>query len=186
MKKWNLKLWLGTMASVLAAGSLVVVGLSEATGQSARSAAESSDPADATYTWSAQLVAFEAASNAVTVKAMLVSNPEKTDLSALHAGDDAVLTWTGLWTAAGVRAIERGNTSSFDRMTMPVEYVASELDGRYVSFKVPIPAKDAEKIARLSPGAYVTATSPLRAKSADEAVTAIRPYNDLSSTADAS
>jgi hypothetical protein len=186
MKTWSLKLWVGTIASVLAVGSLTVVGLSEATGQSAKSAAESSDAADATYTWSAELVAFDAASNTVTVKTMLVSNPEKNDLPALHAGDDAVLTWTGLSTAAGVRAIERGNTSSFDRLTMPIEYVASELDGRYVSFKVPIPAKDAAKIARLSPGAYVTATSPLRAKSADEAVTEIRPYNDLSSAADAS
>jgi hypothetical protein len=87
-----------------------------------------------------------------------------------------VLTWSGLSTAAGVRAIERGNKSSFDRMTMPIEFVASELDGRYVSFKVPIPAKGAAAIGKLSPGMYVTATSPLRAKSAADAVTSIRPY----------
>ena len=82
--------------------------------------------------------------------------------------------------AAGVRAVERGNTSSFDRMTMPIEYVSSELDGRYLSFKIPIPTKDAPAIAKLSPGAYVTATSPLRAKGASDAVTAIRPYSDPS------
>ena len=109
-----------------------------------------------------------------------MSNPEATDLSALRAGDRAVLTWSGLSMAAGVRAVQRGDTSSFDRMTMPIEFVSSELDGRYVSFKVPIPAKAAAAIAKLSPGAYVTATSPLRAKTAAEAVTEMRPYSDAS------
>jgi hypothetical protein len=180
MKKWSLDLWFATIASVLAIVALAGLGLIDAAGQSAESAADASE-ADETYTWSAELVAFDAASNTVTVKAMLVPNPEKNDLAALRAGDDAVLTWSGLHMAAGVRAIERGNTSSFARLTMPIEFVGSELEGRYVSFKVPIPGKDAAAIARLSPGTYVTATSPLRAQDAGEAVTAIRPFNDPSS-----
>lgn len=179
MKTWKQKSWLATSASVLAAvlasGGLAVVGLGEAAGQSAKSA----ESAGATYTWSAELVAFDAASKTATVKAMLVSNPEKNDLAALKAGDDAVLTWSGLSTAAGIRALERGTSSSFDRMTMPVEFVSSELDGRYVAFKVPVPAKDAAALAKLDAGTYVTATSPLRAESADEAVISLRPYNDL-------
>jgi hypothetical protein len=176
----NSKLLVAMAAGVLAIAASALVVAGTAWGQPDKSAAGWSDKEGATYTWSAELVAFDAASNTITVKAMLVSNPQATDLSALSAGDRAVLTWSGLSTAAGVRAVERGNESSFDRMTMPIEYVSSELDGRYVSFKVPIPVKDAGAIAKLTPGTYVTATSPLRAKSAAEAVAAIRPYNEVS------
>jgi hypothetical protein len=63
-------------------------------------------------------------------------------------------------------------------MTMPIEYVSSELDGRYLLFRVPIPAKDAAAMAKVKVGTYVTATSPLRAKSAGEAVVSIKSYND--------
>jgi hypothetical protein len=180
MRRSDAKLWVAAIAGVLAFGSLALVGAGPAVGQSGKSHQESSDKVDGTYTWSAELVAFDAASNTVTVRAAFVSNPEASDLSALHAGDRAMLAWSGLSTAAGVRAVQRGSTSSFDRMTMPIEYVSSELDGRYVSFKIPIPAKDAAQIAKLNPGTYVTATSPLRAKSAADAVTAIRPYSDAS------
>jgi hypothetical protein len=179
MNKWYTKLSAAAIAGVLATGVCTLFGVGSIAAQSARPAAESSKTGE-TYTWSAELVAFDAASNTVTVKAVLVSNPERTDLSVLHAGDRAVLTWSGLSIAAGVRAIERGNRSSFDRMTMPIEYVSSELDGRYVSFKVPIPATDAAAIGKLSPGTYVTATSPLQAKSAIDAVTSIRPYSATS------
>lgn len=175
MGEWNTALSAAAIAATLL-GTCTLLGPSIAA-QSAKPAAEWSAKAGETYTWSAALVAFDAASNTVTVRAPLVSNPERTNLSALHAGDRAVLTWSGLWTAAGVRAIERGNTSSFDRMTMPIEFVSSGLDGRYVSFKVPIPANDAAAIGKLSPGVYITATSPLRAKSAADAVTSIRPYS---------
>ena len=179
MSDWNTTLSAVAIAATLLGASTLVGPVSMAA-QSTKLVAELSEKTSETYTWSAELVAFDAASNTVTVRAPLVSNPERTNLAALHAGDRAVLTWSGLSTAAGVRAIERGNTSSFDRMTMPIEFVSSELEGRYVSFKVPIPAKDAAAIGKLSPGVYVTATSPLRAKSAADAVTSIRPYANAS------
>jgi hypothetical protein len=141
-----------------------------------KSAAASSDEADATYTWSAELVSFDAAHNAITVKASLVANPEADDRPGLKAGDHATLAWSGVSTAAGVRAVQRGSKSTFDRMTMPIDYVSA--DGPYLVFKVPIPPKDAAAIAKLSPGTYVTATSPLQAKKAADAVIAIKPYNE--------
>jgi hypothetical protein len=177
MTKRYSKLPVAAIAGVLATVVLAAVGASAALAQSARPAAESSnkDKADTTYSWSAELVAFDAARHTITVKASLVSNPEANDIPALHAGDHAVLTWSGLSTAAGVRAVQRGNKSSFDRMTMPIEYVSS--DGPYVSFKVPIPPQDSAAIAKLSPGAYVTATSPLQAKKAADDVISIKPYS---------
>lgn len=172
------KLSIAALAGAVAIAAFAAADAGAAAGQATKPA--SAEQAGETYTWSAELVAFDAASNTITVKAMLVSNPEATDLAALHAGDRATLTWSGLSTAAGVRSLQRGSSSGFDRLTMPVEYVGSELDGRYVSFKVPIPAKDNAAIAKLQPGAYVTATSPLRAKTPAEAVISIKPYGDVS------
>jgi hypothetical protein len=179
MRKSHSKIWIAVLSGVVAAGALLAIGVSPFAGQSVKSS-ESAEEPYSTYTWSAELVAFDPASNMLTVKAVLVSNPEKTDFAALHAGDRAVVTWSGLWTAAGIRAVERGTTSSFDRLTMPVEYVGSELDGRYVSFKLPIPADDAAAIATVKPGAYVTVTSPLRAKTAADVVQSIKPYSNAS------
>lgn len=186
---------LASIAGLVATGALTLIGSSgaaaqssqsaDAARQSSRSAMESPARPETQYTWSAQLVAFDAASNTLTARAMLVPDPEKNDLAALRAGDDAVLTWSGISSGVGVRAIERGSASSFDRMTMPVEFVGSELDGRYVSFKVPIPSSDAAALAQLGAGAYVTATSPMRARSANESVISIRPYNADSARASA-
>ena len=139
-------------------------------------AAQTPATSDPTYTWSAELVAFDKATNTVTVKSRLVS--EAPSVAGPKPGDAVMLTWSGVSTAVGVRAVERGAKSGYDRMTMPVAYVSYEQDGRSVSFKVPIPATDAAAIARVQPGQYVTATSPQRPKNAKEAVVAIRPYTD--------
>lgn len=170
MRDKNSTLTARANAAVLAAGLLALVAASQ-------SAADSSEPAS--YTWSAELVQLDAAANTVTVKARLVEHPDAGDVAALQAGDRAMLTWSGISTAAGIRAIEPGDRSSFDRMTMPVEFVSSELDGRYVSFKVPVPAADVQTIEQVMPGQWVTATSPLQADDPTEAVSSIRPYNHV-------
>jgi hypothetical protein len=134
----------------------------------------SSDPP--TYTWSAEVVAFDKATNTVTVKSRLVS--EAPNVAGLKPGDAAMLTWSGVQTADGIRAIARGAKSKYDRMTLPVVFAGAEDNGRSVSFKVPIPAKDAAAIERVQPGQYVTATSPQHPNGAKEAVAQIRPYAD--------
>jgi hypothetical protein len=131
-----------------------------------------------TYTWSAELVSLDSANATVTVRSRLVENPDAANFAALRPGETVTLTWTGLSTAAGVRAIERG-TSGNERMSMPVEYVSNELDGHYVTFKVAIPKSDAARLTKLKAGDYVTATSPLRARDTKEAVISIRPYTDV-------
>jgi hypothetical protein len=181
MSKWQFKYSVAVIAGFATLAALPQLGASAAEAQQpAASDAARSEPTDSSYTWSAELVAFDAAANTITARAMLVSNPERTDFAKLKAGDRAMLTWSGLWVAAGVRAVERGSASSFDRLTMPVEFVAAERDDRYLTFKVPVPAADAARLAVLKPGEYVTATSPLRATTAAEAVMAIKPYSDAS------
>jgi hypothetical protein len=132
------------------------------------------------YTWSAQLVAFDKAANTVTLKARVVTNTDAQQTAQLHPGDAAMLTWSGLSFGSGVRAVVPGTKSPFDRLTMPIEYVSSEMDGRYVSFKVPIPAQDVAAMEKLASGAWVTVTTPQRPANIAQVVTHIRRYDDVS------
>jgi hypothetical protein len=167
MRDSNLARKAASSAAVLGCGLLALFGASG----SAANTPSSSD----TYTWSAELVAFDGETSTATVRSWVI-NPDDPSHARLQPGETVMLTWSGLTTAAGVRAIEPGTRSSFDRMTMPVELVSFDMNGRYVSFKVKVPEQDAEKIAQLEPGQFVTATSPHQPKDASEAVRAMRPY----------
>jgi len=153
---------------------LVVAGLLAMAAAGAVAANSSSD----TYTWSAELVAVDEPARTVTVQAGLVSNAEIA-WNHLEAGDRVTLTWSGLNTAAGVRRIVDGAAPADDRLTLPIEFVSGEHDNRYVRFKVAVPSADVAKLTSLSPGSWITATSPRRAARYEEAVAAVRPYNDV-------
>jgi hypothetical protein len=133
---------------------------------------------EATYRWFAELVAYDASMQTVTVKARVVADSDQpTDFARLHAGDDAVLTWSGVETAVGIRTIERGRKSSVGGLTLPIEYVSADDQHQYVTFKVRIPADSAAAIAKLKPGDFVSAISPRGVTDAKQAVAAIRPYS---------
>lgn len=136
------------------------------------------DAANETYTWSAELVAIDEPARTMTVQSRLVSDAD-VDFDSLDGGDRVTLTWSGISTAAGVRRITNGAAPDGDLLTLPVEFVSAELDDRYVRFKVPVPSDDVAKIAALSAGQYVTATSPQRAAHWEEAVADVRPYTDV-------
>jgi hypothetical protein len=131
------------------------------------------------YTWSAELVAFDPPTNTATVKSTVVNDATMADLSKFTKGDQVVLTWSGAVSyASGVRSIERGTTTK-ERFTMPVEFVSAEEDGRYVTFRVSVPAEHAAKIKALEPGQWVTATSPHAPTGSTEVVSSIRSYTDV-------
>jgi hypothetical protein len=134
--------------------------------------------ADESYTWSAELVSVDGAARTVTVQSRLVSNAE-VELDSLDSGDRVTLTWSGINTAAGVRRIVDGQAPEDDRLTLPIEFVSAEHDGQYVRFKVAVPDDDVSKLASLTPGSWITATSPRRPERFEEAVTDVRPYNDV-------
>ena len=131
-----------------------------------------------TYTWSAELIALDQQSRTATVQSRLVSNGD-VDFDSLDRNDRVTLTWSGINTAAGVRRITNGPAPAEDRLSLPIEFVSAELDKQYVRFKVPVPADDLAKLATLSPGQWVTGTSPRRAANWEEAVADLRPYNDV-------
>jgi|SRR5688572_24485786 len=154
---------------LIVAGLLAIVALQPA---------NAADTANETYTWSAELVARDDEARTITVQSRLVSNAE-IDFDSLDDGDRVTLTWSGINMAAGVRRITAGAAPEDDRLTLPIEFVSSELDDRYVRFKVLVPSDDLAKLGSVQPGQYVTATSPRRASRWEEAVVDVRPYNDV-------
>src|SRR5690606_25780500 len=140
-------------------------------------AAETSEKGPDTYTWSAELVEFDEASRTATVKARIVGEAENVKTDALKEGDRAMLTWSGITYGAGIRALEPGDKSSYDRMSMPIEFVAE--DNGHLVFRVQVPAENAAAIAALDAGQWVTATSPHQPSDASEAVVAMRPYTHV-------
>lgn len=131
-----------------------------------------------TYTWSAELVAVDEPARTVTVQARVVEDAG-IDWDGLDSGDRVTLTWSGIETAAGIRRVVTGAAPADDRLTLPVEFVSAEHDRRYLRFKVAVPGADVAKLASLSAGAWITATSPRRAARYEEAVATVRPYNDV-------
>jgi hypothetical protein len=130
------------------------------------------------YTWSAELIAVDEPARTLTVQSRLVGDAD-VDFDELDSGDRVTLTWSGINTAAGVRRIVDGAAPADDRMTLPIEFVSAEHDNQYVRFKVAVPSEDLAKLASLSPGSWITATSPRRPASYEEAVADARPYNDV-------
>lgn len=156
---------------------LIVLGLLAMAGTqvAADDAASSSD----TYTWSAELVAFDDMAKTATVQTRLVSHAEIEDLSGFSEGDQVMLKWSGAYSSAsGVRNVTRDTmVDEGDRFAMPVEFVSTQMDNRYITFKVPVPSRDVEKIKALEPGEWVTATSPHEPSDQTTAITQIHPYS---------
>jgi hypothetical protein len=136
------------------------------------------DTADSSYSWSAELVAFDETSRLATLKSMVVGR-EPGDLTDFEEGDAVVLIWSGVFSqASGIRSVTGGEMSK-ERFAMPAEFVASEKDGRCVSFRVPIPDGDVARIKALKPGQWVRATSAHAATDRSAVVAAIRGYMDI-------
>ena len=157
-------------AAGLAVGLLAWAGMNNA-------AALGTDAAKETYTWHAELVEYDESAQTITVRSRVVDRTGIASLSELSEGDRVVLTWSGLSWATGIRSIAPRTEN--ERMTLPVEFVASVMDGQYVEFRVPIPSEDATRIESLTPGQWVTATSSHRPSGWDSAVRSIRAFTDV-------
>jgi hypothetical protein len=143
-------------------------------------AQSSTGTATDTYSWSAELVTLDETARTITLKAPIVAS-EVGDLSEFAAGDNVTLLWSGAYDyASGIRRVVGGGALENERFAMPVEFVAAELDGRYVSFRVTLPGAGVEQIKTLNPGDWVTATSPVAPAEQRTTLAAIRPYTTVS------
>lgn len=146
-------------------------------GLSAIAAADMHD--DGTYDWSAELVEFDDGANTMVVKARVEQYARIPDLDSFSEGDRLTLVWTGRSWAAGVRDLGTQPEAAADALTLPVEFVGSESDGRYVSFRVPVPDESVARVSELTVGDRITAVSPRGDADWESGVTSVRHYNDV-------
>ena len=132
------------------------------------------------YEWSAELISFDEATSTAVLKARVVSHVTIPGLEDFAEGDRLILTWSGRSWASGVRGLARDPELTPDSLSLPVEFVSSDMDGRYVSFRIPVPQSAVEKISSMEPGHRVTGMSPRMATDWNNAVSSLRHYNDVS------
>ena len=144
-----------------------------------RVGAQSVQPTSETYSWSGELVSFDANGGTITVKSRVVGEQALKDLPQFNAGERIVLTWSGFDTYADaiLRAVRYDATKKWNEpFTVPVEFVAYESPRQYVTFRFQVPAASAEPLKSLKPGEWVTATTKHRASNEAEAITAVHAY----------
>lgn len=144
-----------------------------------RVGAQAAQPASATYTWSAELVAFDAAGHVMTVKAPVRGDQAHTELAQFKRGDRILLTWTGYDTLATdiSRAARFNQPSNWNQpFTFPVEFVSYDTGSQYLTFKVKTPATGIETIKSLKPGEWITTTARHRPANESEVIAGVAPY----------
>ena len=159
---------ISTLRKTAAITALILFGVSGA-------AADPADvPAAGTYTWSAELVAFDEATRMATLQNSLVGYPAQ-DLSGYDDGDRIMLSWSGVVYASRIRAITHAETAG-GRFEIPVEFAA--VDGHDLSFRLPVPADYVHKVKAIEPGTWVTATSAYGVRNHDAVVMHMRRFTD--------
>lgn len=146
---------------------------------SSRLAAQSSQPAADTYTWSGELVSLDEGGRILTVKVRVVGDQPMTELPKFKSGDRIILTWSGYDRYADAINHVIGYDAAKktpERFTFPADFVAFDSAHQYVTFKAPLPAESIDKIKSLKPGEWITATSPHTRTAESKPIVSIRPY----------
>ena len=149
-----------------------------------RVGAQSVQPTSETYSWSGELVAFDANARTITVKSRVVGDQALTELPNFKTGDRIVLTWSGFDTYADaiLRAVRFDAGKKWNEPFMfPVEFVAYESPRQYVTFKFQVPVASVDAIKSLKAGEWVTATAKHRPSNETEVITAVNAYTASSS-----
>jgi hypothetical protein len=148
--------------------------------------AQSLQPTSESYSWSGELVGFDASGRILTVKSRVVGDQALAELPRFASGDRIVMTWSGFDTYADAisRAVRYDAAKKWNEpFTFPAEFVAYEPARQYVTFKFQVPAGSVEALKSLKPGEWVTATSRHRPANENEAIMAVNAYTASSSRA---
>ena len=141
-----------------------------------RVGAQSVQPTSQTYSWSGELVSFDANGRTLTVKSHVAGDQALKALPQFNSGDRIVLTWSGFDTYADAisRAVRYDAAKKWNEpFTFPVEFVGYESPRQYVTFKCQVPAASVDALRSVKPGEWITATSKHRASNDTEAITAV-------------
>ena len=135
---------------------------------------------DATYRWGGELVALDEASDALTVRARMVSAAARSAAAGLAAGEPIVITWSGYGhEASGIRAVAADDDSGLwgsDRYLLRAAFEAVEAAGRQLRFRVPLPEASRSAVRSLTRGAWARMTSPHHPADARPALLAVNAY----------
>jgi hypothetical protein len=147
-----------------------------------RVTAQSSKPTSEVFSWSGEVVEFDAKAPTVTVKSPVSGDQAHADLARFKSGDRIVLTWSGFDTYAdGIARVARYDATekSDAPFTFVAEFVSYEPQRRYVAVRFPVPSASVDGLSPIKPGHWVTATSRHRPASNTEALVAVNPYGML-------
>ena len=139
----------------------------------------SAQAANQNYQWSAKLMSFDEASSTAVVQAPIESYVTIKGIDDYSDGDRLILTWTGINWAAGVRDLAADPELTPTTLSLPVEFVSTELDGRYLNFRISVPSDAVSAIAAMEAGTHVTGTSPKMATDWSASISSLRHYNDV-------
>ena len=135
---------------------------------------------DATYHWGGELVALDEASDALTVRAQMVSAAARSAAAGLAAGAPIVITWSGYGDeASGIRRVAADDGSGLwgsDRYLLRATFEAVEAGGRQLRFRAPLPEASRAAARLLAPGAWARMTSPHHPADARPPLLAVDAY----------
>jgi len=143
-------------------------------------AAEAGTPEGKPYEWSATLVSFDDTTNTAVFRESVTSQVNIEGVDQLREGDRIMLIWSGRLWASGIRDLEKSPALTADTLSLPVEFVSADGDGKTISFRVAVPEAAAETLAAIEPGMRVTGTSPRMATDWHHSIISLRHYNDVS------
>jgi hypothetical protein len=140
--------------------------------------AQSTQLTSEVFSWNGELVALDATSRVMTVKAWVVGEQTPTAFQHLKTGESVMLTWSGYDKYAdAIRAVRPSVVNkSDDRFTFPAKFVAFDSEHQYATFKIKVPENSIGNLKTLKAGEWVTATSPHGASAKSTPVTMVRPY----------
>ena len=164
---------------------IAVVGTILTIGGPAHGAAQSSQTKTDTYTWNGEFVSLDTTAKTMTVKSRVAYQEAISELKQFKAGDRVWIVWSGLHDSSdAVRQVRRPEAGRkiTETLMLPAELVSTEAPNQYVTIRVKVPGSGLSAIDTVKPGEWVTVTSRHRPSTDDEAVVAVRPYGERTTT----
>jgi len=154
-------------------------------GVSVLSLAQSSQPKGDTYTWNGELVSLDTTAKTMTVKSRVAYQEAISELKHFKAGDRVWILWSGIHDSSDavrqVRRSEAGRKIEED-LVLPAELVSTETPNQYLTIRIKVPESAVAAIKTVKPGEWVTVTSRHKPTTDDDAVAAVRPYGERTTT----
>ena len=154
-------------------------------GVSVLSLAQSSQPKGDTYTWNGELVSLDTTAKTMTVKSRVAYQEAISELKHFKAGDRVWILWSGIHDSSDavrqVRRSEAGRKIEED-LVLPAELVSTETPNPYLTIRIKVPESAVAAIKTVKPGEWVTVTSRHKPTTDDDAVAAVRPYGERTTT----